>query len=124
MGTVPLRIMNVLDQQCFLCKSTVAAIYEPVDEERVETLGSLEKQPSETVMSHDQRKTTTVTSLDLETSQKASIPDSSLKSITHERVSSLETTESVPFISPCPEKVPEKDSYSHIEQLISFKKAR
>ena len=118
MGTVPLRIMNVLDQPCFLRKSTVAAIYEPVDEERVETLGSLEKQPSETVMSPDQQKTTTVTSLDQETSQKTSIPDSSLESITHERVSSLETAESVPFTSPCSEKVPEKDSYSHIEQLI------
>ena len=118
MGTLPLRKMNVLDQPCFLRKSTVAAIYEPVDEERVETLGSLEKQPSETVKSPDPGKATTVTSLDQETSQKASIPDSSLESITHERFSSLETAESVPFTSPCSEKVPEKDSYSHIEQLI------
>ena len=84
----------------------------------METLGSLEEQPSETVKPPDQGKATTVTSLDQETSQKASIPDSSLESITRERVSSLETAESVPVTSPCLENVSQKDSYSHIEQLI------
>ena len=78
MGTVPLRIMNVLDQPCFLCKSTAAAVYEPVDEERVETVSFLDMQESETVSSPDQQKSATFTSLDQETSQKTS--DSSLES--------------------------------------------
>ena len=41
MGTVPLRLMNVLDQPCLLRKSTVAAIYEPVDEEMWRPLAPL-----------------------------------------------------------------------------------
>ena len=70
MGTVPLRIINVLDQPCFLPKSTVAAVYEPVDAEKVETIGSLEGQESETVMSPEQQRSTVFTSLDQETSKK------------------------------------------------------
>ena len=79
MGTVPLQFMNVLDQPCFLRKSTVAAVYEPVDAERVETIGSLDGQESETVMSPEQQKSTVFTSLGQETSQKTSIHDSCLE---------------------------------------------
>ena len=116
-GTLALRIMNVLHQQCFLRKSTVAAVYEPVEEEMAETIGSLNGQESETVMSPEQQKSTESTSLDQETSQKTSIPDSSLEPEGFEPVSSLETIESVPVTSPGPVSASEKD-LSHIKQLI------
>ena len=116
-GTVALRIMNVLHQQCFLRKSTVAAVYEPVEEEMAEPIGSLDGQESETVMSPEQQKSTESTSLDQETSQKTSIPDSSHEPEGFEPVSSLETIESVPVFSPGPVSASEKD-LSHIKQLI------
>ena len=119
MGTVPLRILNVLDQPRFPCKSTVAAEYEPVDEEGVETVSSLDMQKSETVSSPDQQKSVTFTSLDQETSQKTSVSDSSLESDRFEMVSSLETIKSVTVTSLDPVDTAKKDSFSHLEQLIT-----
>ena len=119
MGTVPLRIMIVLDQPCFLRKSTVVAVYEPVDEERVETVSSLDIQESEIDSSPDQQKSAAFTSLGQETFQETSVSDSSLESDRFEMVSSLETIKSVTVTSPYPVNTFEKDSFLHLEQLIT-----
>lgn len=115
MGTVPLRIMNILDQPCFLRKSTVAALYEPVDEERLETVSSLDIPESEIVSSPGQQNYVAVNSLEQETS----ITDSTLESNKFEMVSSLETIKS-DIITPLDKENPnETEAFLHIEQLIT-----
>ena len=54
MGSVPLRIMNILDKPCFLRKNTVTATYEPVETETFERVSSLsaEKSCTEDSTSH------------------------------------------------------------------------
>ena len=114
-GTVPLRIMNVLDRPCFLSRSTVTAVYEPVDEDSVEPVGSLDTSETETVSTSDQPGSERVNLL----SKESSIPDSSLVADKFERVSSLETAKSGCPVSPDGNKTSSASSFSHLEQMIS-----
>lgn len=87
LGRVPLRLMNLLDKTCFLHKSTVAVVYEPVHEERVETDGVLGTQNTVLDSSTDSQNSTAVHSL----GQEFSVPGSSLDLDEFEMGSSLET---------------------------------
>ena len=65
-------------------------------------VSSLDGQMSAKVMSADQQKSTAFSSIDQDTSQKTSVPDSSLDSEVLETVCPLETIESIHVTSPGP----------------------
>ena len=80
-------------------------------------VSSLDGQISAKVMSPDQQKSTEFSSLDQDTSQNTSVPDSSLDSEVLETVCPLETILSIHVTSPGPVDTSEKDLHV-IEKTI------
>ena len=75
-------------------------------------------------MSPDQQKSTEFSSLDQDTSQNTSVPDSSLDSEVLETVCPLETIESIHVTSPGPVDTSEKNLIEHADNSSELNKAK